>query len=222
MYVNPILFSAVTNRESWNPTVGLYDDDTDEPFNLTNTQGSGTFAAWSAQVSATLFGAVLLTTTSISSLTIAQGTITATVAPSLNISAGQYVKFLSQANTTIWMQGKVSSYNSTTGVLVFVVSSGTIALEIRRAKDVRQNSGYIPYYDWSVDDGGGPVLSASMTDGRIVILDLGVFQVSFTLTDMRSLCPGTYVVACVYTSADGLDTRQLFIGRLPVLSGYIT
>lgn len=221
MYQHPVLFQQITNRESWSPTIGLYDDDTDEPLNLTNTQGIGTFAAWSAQVSDDLNGPVLLTTISSTSLEIGQGTQSATVAIGLDITAGQFVKFLYQLDTTKWMQGEVTSYDSVSGALVFEVSSVAVVLEVRRAKDPRNNSGYIPYYDFGSVETDGPILTAAIGDG-IEIIDTGVLQVNFTRDDMRTLCPGTYIVGCTLESSDGLDVRQLFVGRLPVLSGYVT
>jgi hypothetical protein len=36
MYQNPTLFPQVTNRETWNPTIGIYDDDTGLAIDLTN------------------------------------------------------------------------------------------------------------------------------------------------------------------------------------------
>lgn len=221
MWANPVYIPEITNRESWSPTIALYDDDTDEPLNLTNTQGQGTYAAWSAQVSDEINGEVLLTTVSTTSLLIGQGTKTATVELGLDISAGQSVKFLYQSDTTQWLQGLVTSYNALTGALVFVVSTVTLLLEIRRARETRNNSGYIPFYDWDSTTDEGPLLTAEIGDG-ITIVDTGVFQLYFSRDDMRTLDPGTYIVGCTMESSDGVDVRQLFIGRLPVLSGYVS
>lgn len=171
-------------------------------------------------MSAELNGAVLLTTVSTSSLLIGQGSKSATVATGLAITVGQSVKFISQFDTTIWMQGEVTAYNSVTGALVFLVSSALIFLEIRRAKDSGNKSGYIPYYDWGCAS-EGPILTAEIGDG-ITIVDTGVFQIYFSRDDIRTLDAGTYIVGCTLESADGVDVRQLFIGRLPVLSGYVS
>lgn len=133
MYASPILFPQVTNRETFDPVIALYDDETGEPLDLS--------------------------------------TIT------------------------------------------------TIQVEVRCAG---QGAGHfatptVPWYD----DGPGatPILSASLGNG-VTVLDIGIFQIAFTETQMRTLRAGTYVIGC--TVSDGTVTRQLFIGRLPVLDGGVT
>lgn len=224
MYQSATQFPQVTNRESWTQNVLVSDDANGQPINLTNTQGQGTFANWAVQVSATLYGAVLLTTTSLSSLTIGNGTFTAAVAAGLAITSGQFVNFISQTDTSQWMQGKVVSYNAGTGAITFTVATVSIQLEIRRVSrhgsDWR-DSGYGANYQLGSYDCDRPILTASIGSG-ITIVDVGIFQIYFPESSFRQLGSGMHSVAATLASADGTDVRQLFLGRLPVFAGGVT
>lgn len=73
-----------------------------------------------------------LASTSVTSLTIGTGSKSLTVAASLSFAAGQYVVIASTAAPTVdYMEGRITSYNSTTGALVVSASisagSGTYA-----------------------------------------------------------------------------------------------
>jgi hypothetical protein len=217
-------FPQITNRESWTQLVGVYDDDSGDPINLTNTQGQGTFASWAAQVAATLSGPGVLATTSLTSLAIGNGTFAAVVGTGLAITPGQFVTFISQADTTQWMQGQVVSYNAATGAISFTVATVAIELEIRRVarhgSDFR-SSGYGAAYQLGSYDCDRPILTASIGNG-ITIVDQGIFQIYFSETQFRQLGSGMHSVAATLASADGVDVRQLFLGRLPVFSGGVT
>lgn len=222
MYQPSTQFPEVTNRESFTQLIGVYDDDNGDPVSLTNIGGSGTFSAWDVQVMNALYGDTVLTAASASALTIGNGTINATIAAALAITPGQYVNFAAQSDATNFMQGQVVSYNPTTGAISFNVASVSIQLEIRRERGPGYNrDGYGPYatvgeYDW-----GAPILTAAIGNG-ISIVDTGIFQIYFSETSMRSLGPGMHSVAATLTSADGIDTRQLFLGRLPIAWGGVT
>lgn len=224
VYQNPTQFPEITNRESWTQLVGVYDDETGDPINLTNTQGQGTYGNWGVQISATLYGATILATTSLSSLTIGNGTFNAVVGTGLAIAAGQYVTFVSQIDTTQWMQGRVVSYDPSTGNISFTVATVSIQLEIRRVSrhgsDWR-GSGYGAQYQLGSYDCYAPILTASIGNG-ITIIDQGIFQIYFSETQFRSLSSGMHSVAATLASADGVDVRQLFLGRLPVFAGGVT
>lgn len=224
MYQSATQFQPVTNRESWSQLVAITDDETKQPINLTNTQGQGTFNNWSVQISATLYGAVLLATTSLTSLTIGNGTFAAVVPTGLSITAGQFVTFISQVDTTQWMQGQVVSYNAATGAISFTIATVAIELEIRRVArhgSDFMDSGYGANYTLGSYDGDRPILTASIGNG-ITIVDQGIFQIYFSETAFRALGSGMHSVAATLASADGVDVRQLFLGRLPVLSGRVT
>lgn len=134
MYANPVLFPQVTNRESFAPYIGIYDDADGSPVNL---------------------------------------------------------------------------------------SGLTFQLEIRR---LGFGSGHfasptVPFYDDGPE--ASPVLTASLGNG-ITVVDVGVFQVVFSETQMRTLRAGTYSIACTASDGSPAGTRQLFLGRLPVLDGGVT
>lgn len=224
MYQSQTQFPQITNRESWTQLVGVYDDATGQPINLTNTQGQGTFANWAVQIAATLYGPMLFATTSLTSLTIGNGTFSAVVPAGLAISPGQFVTFISQSDTTKFMQGQVTAYNFGTGAISFTISTVAIQLEIRRVSrhgsDWR-DSGYGAQYQLGSYDCDRPILTASIGNG-ITIVDQGIFQIYFSETQFRQLSSGMHSVAATLASADGVDVRQLFLGRLPVFSGMVT
>lgn len=215
MYQSSTIFPQVTTRESWTQLIGVYDDATGDPINLSNTSGQGTFSAWSVQIANTLYGTPVITANSVNTLTIGNGSFSDVIAPNLNIQPNQYVTYISQADTANWMQGQVTFYDSTTGAIDFTIATVAIELEIRRAEGHGANYMLGPY-DW-----GSPILTASIGNG-ISIVDVGVFQVYFSETDFRSLGSGMHSVAATLASADGVDVRQLFLGRLPVFAGRVT
>lgn len=176
------------------------------------------------QVAATLYGVTLLATTSASSLTIGNGTFNAVLPTNLAITPGQFVTFIAQNAQTNWMQGQVVSYNAATGAISFTIATVAIELEIRRVSrhgsDFR-DSGYGANYTLGSYDCDRPILTASIGNG-ISIVDQGIFQIYFSETQFRSLGSGMHSVAATLASADGVDVRQLFLGRLPVLSGRVT
>ncbi len=176
------------------------------------------------QIAAALYGPTLLSTTSLTSLTIGNDTFDAIIPTGLNIIAGQFVTFISQPSTKNFMQGVVNSYNATTGAISFTVATVSIELEIRRAErhgDYFRDSGYGANYTLGSYDWDRPILTASIGNG-ITIVDQGIFQVYFSETQFRSLGSGMHSVAATLESADGIDVRQLFLGRLPVLAGRVT
>lgn len=215
MYAPVMQFRQRTNRESFSEIVKISDDQTGDPINLTNTSGQGTFGAWSVQIAETLSGVSIITATSTASLTIGNGTFDDVIAADLNIQPGQYVTYIAQASTTNWMQGQVNTYDSTTGAVNFTIATVGIELEIRRAEGHGTNYMLGPY-DW-----GAPILTASIGNG-ISIVDIGTFQIYFSETDFRSLSSGMHSIAATLASADGIDVVQLFLGRLPILSGRVT
>lgn len=225
MYQNPTLFPQVTNRESWSPIITLFDDDTGDPLNLTYTTGTGTLNSWQVDVAATLQGAVVLSTSSSSTLTIGNGTFAAALPTGLAISAGQYVTFTALGAVPGVMIGRVNSYNSATGALSFTVSTMTVQLEIRRDKfgagQRGSNEDYIQFFNYGALDDTGPIITLSIGNG-ITIVDIGTLQIYVSELNMRNLAGRTHIVAAVLTSADNVDARQLFLGKLPVLDGYVS
>lgn len=70
------------------------------------------------------------------------------------------------------------------------------------------------------DDAERVVLSATIANGKLALVDTGVFAAAFARDQMATLRPGTYRVGC--TISDAGDTAQLIIGRLPVLDGIVS
>lgn len=223
--MNPVQFPEITNRESWSPLIGIYDDSTGEPINLSNTGGVGAYANWVVQTSAALYGTTILTTSSASSLTVGSGVQNAVLPTGLAIIPGQYVNFLYQPDNTQFMAGIVNSYNSATGAIQFTVATMTMQLEIRRIRNAGDGYGLDGYSDtygeWGSVECNAPILSASIGNG-ISIVDIGIIQIYFSETSMRSLGRGMHSVASTLASSDGVDVRQLFLGRLPVFFGGVT
>ena len=65
-----------------------------------------------------------------------------------------------------------------------------------------------------------PKATATLTGGSIIHIETGVFQWTFPLAQMRSLCPRTYDVGL--TILKDAITTQILIGRLPVLDGIVS
>lgn len=98
----------------------------------------------------------------------------------------------------------------------------SIQLEIRRIRrEGGRLDGYGPNYSVGAYDWSAPILIASIGNG-ITIIDIGVFQVYFSETQFRSLAHGMHSINATLTSADGVDVRQLFLGRLPIFAGGVT
>jgi hypothetical protein len=101
----------------------------------------------------------------------------------------------------------------------------TMQLEIRRIRNAGDGynlDGYSDTYgEWGSVECNAPILSASIGNG-ISIVDIGIIQIYFSETSMRSLGRGMHSVAATLASSDGVDVRQLFLGRLPVFFGGVT
>ncbi len=67
--------------------------------------------------------------------------------------------------------------------------------------------------------GCSPTLSASSSDGKIVIIDLGQAQFTFTRDEMIGVKPGTYEAGLTISRA-GI-TEQLIIATVAILDGIV-
>jgi hypothetical protein len=120
------------------------------------------------------------------------------------------------------MAGIVTSYNTVTGSLNFTVATVSIQLEIRRMRDGPHWDGYSSNFaGYGALDCDAPILTASVGNG-LYIVDTGIIQVYFSETSMRRLSRGVHSVAATLATSDGVDVRQLFLGRLPVFDGRVT
>lgn len=69
------------------------------------------------------------------------------------------------------------------------------------------------------DEDGCQVLTASTTDGSIVIVSLGIAQYTFPRSSMTNLRPDTYEVGGTL-ERDG-ETMQFLIGTVPIVDGKV-
>lgn len=215
MYANPVLLPAISNRESMSLLLTVFDDDTGQPLNLSGTTGVGTFMGWNVTTpnSNSVFAG---------SLTIATGVLSITLNTGLNIAVGDSISLVQQSNNTLTMFGTVVSYISATGALTAQIGM-TVQFEARLAGNTTAfafSSGYVPWWDYgSVSN--TPALIASVGNG-ITFPDIGQMVVYFPESQIKTLQHGTYNVGVTIKSSDGLDVRQVMIGRLPVFNGYVT
>lgn len=99
--------------------------------NVTSTGGSGTISNWTVES-----GNGISTT----SLTVGTGTKSLTTQTGLSFSAGQFITIKENGNTSNYMAGRVTSYNSSTG-----------ALEV----NITNTGGSGTASNWTVESGGG-------------------------------------------------------------------
>lgn len=224
MYLNPVLLPQFTNREDLTFPVSIFDDDTGQPVNLSGTTGSGTFSNWTVTDGA-------IVTTSNTTLTIPQfpignqlSAVSAIVGTGLGILATDPIVFAdpSGLNTMI---GYVLSYVPATGAIVFQVGF-TFQLEVRRQQhsgardDTFGFGGYSNFPAIGVYDRNHPEIIASLGNG-LMIVDIGVVMVNIPEVTVRKLRhDGTRRIGM--TATDSVNTRQVFIAQLPVLSGGVT
>lgn len=227
MYANQVLLPQFTNREDLLLTLSIFDDDTGQSVNLTGTTLANpqnfTGSVWNVVVNGNQFS------TSFTTITIPYfpntGQLSAlalTIAPNLIVPAGSPIIITDNGNPLNQMIGFVTSYNVSTGAVVCQIGM-TFQFEIRRG---RPNVG-IPEFDgYSTSFGLGflsdqhPLIAAALGTG-VSIIDVGFIQVLIPENTFRQLGEtGTYVAALTMT--DGISTRQIMIGQLPVLDGGVT
>lgn len=222
MYAYPVLLPAQTNREDFLRTVSLFDDDTGQAIDLSGrtlaAPGDFTGNAWSV-ISGTIV------TASVTQLTIKDypfgnemQAIAATVGLNLGILPGAPVTFSDPTGKNT-MTGYVTSYAPATGALVAQIGSA-FEFEIRGAHHC---DGYGDGYGSSSligsDDFTQPIISAQLGTG-ITIVDIGKLQIRIPVATIAQLRHKTYGVAM--TMFDGADSRQVFLGKMPVLSGGVS
>jgi hypothetical protein len=67
---------------------------------------------------------------------------------------------------------------------------------------------------------GAPIITASLSNGQIVIISTGIFQFTFPRAMMNTLTGGDYNVGITIVKDD--ITTELFIGQVPVREGVVT
>lgn len=221
MYADRILLPPISNREDLLRTVSLFDDDTGAAIDFSGrtlaAPGDFTANAWTVTAGG-------IVTASVTQLTIKDYPINnemialaLSVAPNLAIAAGTNVT-IADATGKNSMSGYVTSYAPTTGAMVAQIGS-QFEFEIRSGS--HRGDGYGDGYGPSSligSDGGysHPVISAQLGNG-LTMIGLGVLQVRIPASTIQKLHAKTYGAALAMF--DGSDTRQIFIGELPVLQG---
>lgn len=223
MYQNPVLFPQTSNREDLLTTLSLFDDYTGEAIDVSGrtlaNPGDFTGNAWSIKD-----GTII--TNSVTSLTIKDypfglemQTISPVVGLNLGILAGDPVT-ISDATGKNTMTGYVTSYAPATGQLVCQIGC---AFDFEIRSGFHHGDGYGGGYGSSAyigsDDCVSPIIRAQLGSG-ITVIGLGVIQLRIPASVLAKLRHKTYGVAM--TLYDGADTRQLFIGKLPILSGGVS
>lgn len=125
------------------------------------------------------------------------------------------------SNRETWLQ-VVEIADDDTGDLISLTDEDdnplyAFALEIIAANPRNHMGGYgpMPYY---YDDCCSPIISGSLSN-YITILDVGTIQIQIPKSVIQSLRGQTYDVFLTISVNGEDDSRQLFIGRLPVLYG---
>lgn len=218
MYAWPILLSAQTNREDFLRTVSLFDDDTGQAIDMSGRTlaAPGDFVgnAWTVTCGN-------VATASATQLTIKDYpfggemvAIACTVGVGLAIAAGSPVT-IADATGKNTMTGYVTSYAPATGALVAQIGCA-FDLEIRAHQ--HHSDGYGSGTDIG-DCGDGPIIRAQLGSG-ITQIETGRLQLRIPAATIAQLRHRTYGVAM--TMFDGADTRQIFVGKLPMLSGGVS
>lgn len=219
MYAWPVLLPAQSNREDLLRTVSLFDDDTGTAIDVSGrtlaAPGDFTGAAWTVTVGA-------IVTASVTPLTIKDYPIGNEMqALALNVGAGLAIAagapaLIADAAGKNTMYGYVTSYAPATGALVCQIG---VAFEFEiRSHHHDGDSGYGGSSTIGSDE-GHPVISAQLGNG-ISMVDIGKVQIRIPASTIAKLRHKTYGAAM--TMFDGYDTRQIFIGKLPILSGGVT
>jgi hypothetical protein len=224
MYVYPVQFPQISNREDLLLAVSLFDDDTGQPVKMDGTTTAlpqaFTSSAWTVTDGA-------ISTASATSITIPTypignqlSALALTVGEGLAILAGDPIAIADTATGLNSMTGYVTSYVPATGALVVQIGC-TFVFEIRREgpRSRGWNDGYISSYDAGTSNESGPILRASLGNG-ITYVDIGIIQIMIPASSMQRLRGATYSVALTVT--DSVNTRQMFFGNLPVQWGGVS
>lgn len=223
MYVNPVYLPQFSNREDLLLTVSLFDDDTGQPIKV---DGCTTFNTQPFTGSAWTVTDGTIVTSSVTPLTVPVFPVFSasllamalTVGVGLAINPGDPILIADTATGLNTFTGYVTSYSTSTGILVVQIGCSFL-FEIRRGAPRNDGSGYVPWYDFGTPNECGPLLKATNGKG-LSIIDIGVIQVLIPASSMQQLYGGTYQTGLIFT--DGINTRQISIGPLPIFQGGVS
>ena len=219
MYQFPVLLPAVSNREDLLLTLGIFDDDTGEAIELSGrtlaNPGDFTGAVWTVTDGA-------IVTASTTSLTIPDfpisnqlEAVTLTVGLNLAILPGDPITIADPTGLNT-MTGYVVSYAAATGVLVVQVGC-QFEFEIRGGGDC--NDGYTASYDLMGWGGTGPIILANLGNGITHHRNDRHRASADRGPKPARRCATREPIEVGMGMFDGQDTRQVFIGDLPITRG---
>ena len=198
--------------------VSVFDDDTGDAVNLSGTAlatpANFTGANWTVTDGAIVTPSttqLVIPTYPIGNQLLA---VTLTVGTGLAITAADPVMIADPTGTNT-MAGYVTSYNAATGALVCQIGCA-FEFEIRAVDRHHHGSGYSAYYDVGTAYNEGAIISAQLGNG-ISIVDQGFLQINIPASLMQKLHHRSYLASLTVT--DSVNTRQLFIGNLPMQFG---
>lgn len=234
MYMVPVQFPQVTNREDFLSTNSIYDDVTNDPINLSGTILANpsmpfTASAWTVTSGTTATSSSTPLTIPVPPIRDELLAVTLTVAPGLTILPGDPVKIADTATGTNQMLGYITGYNANAGTLVCQIGL-SFQFEIRGDGGAGGYPGYGPAYDWGLPNDQGAILRAGLGTG-VSIIDIGYFQILIPEATFKQVLDLPYnsqsntvarTLMASLTITDSVNTRQLYIGRLPVLYGGVT
>jgi len=219
MYAWPVLLPAQTNREDMLRTVSLFDDDTGEAIDVSGRTlaqpGDFTGSNWTVTDGT-------IVTNSFTELTIKDypfgnemQALAFGVAENLGILANDPITIADPTGLNT-MTGYVVSYAPSTGNVVAQIGCA-FDFEIRTQHD--HSDGYGESFSGLGVGDGGPIIRAQLGNG-ITVIGLGIVQIRIPVTCLFQLRHRTYSAAMILS--DGADTRQLFVGKQPILSGGVS
>ena len=225
MYSYPTRFPQSSNREDLNRVISIADDDTGDYLNLSgvtvlqNPNGylNNNWVITDGQILTSSSTPFFVPGYPIGSQLLSVALTTHDL--NLGILAGDLIT-IADFDGDATMVGYVTSYTPTTGALVVQVSL-KFQLEIRSLDQRHRRDDYSPWYDWGggpSPDSGQPIILASLGQG-LTIVDVGYLQINIPASIIQRLQLRTYMIALAMTNS--VDTRQIFIGELPMLYGGI-
>jgi hypothetical protein len=227
MYIYPVQFPKVSNREDWVQSVALFDDDTNQPIKLDGTTLALPGAPFTSNAWTVIDGAIVTHSTTQITIPVYPignqlSALALTVGLNLGILAGHPITIQDTATGKNSMTGYVLSYAAATGALIVQIGL-TFLLEIRRW-DRQHYSNFDDGYSPSggmigTFDQSSPIISAALGSG-LTITDIGFLLISIPVSIFGKLHGRTYLAGLTMT--DSVNTRQVFVGELPVQFGAVS
>lgn len=221
MYINPVLLPQFSNREDFLLPVSIFDDDTGQAINLSGTTINNPNGFTGSNWNVTDGNIATNSTTQITIPPYPIGndlsSLALTVGANVGIVAGDPIQIADPTGQNT-MTGYVLSYTPSTGQLVCQIGV-TFQFEIRNIGRHHHSDGFSPFFDMGIAPEAAPILTASLGNG-IQITDMGFLQILIPEAQTRRLRNKTYLASMTMT--DSINTRQIFIGKLPEQYGGVT